>query len=166
MNKKIRQQVYDKYDGKCAYTGQPLDNTWQVDHVIPQRMYTTYNHYYEHRYTKEVISTESYFKNYRNYSDNGRDWDYKVDKIFDSKLANSIDNLVPSLRIINHYKRDHDLESFRIYIMNLHIRLSKLPKKTSVQRTIERKEYLYNVALLFGITIETPFNGKFYFETL
>jgi 5-methylcytosine-specific restriction endonuclease McrA len=36
MNKKLRFQVYNKYNGLCAYTGTPLDDDWQVDHIIPQ----------------------------------------------------------------------------------------------------------------------------------
>jgi hypothetical protein len=39
MNKKLRQQVYDKYGGRCAYSGTPLEPDWQVDHRIPKRMY-------------------------------------------------------------------------------------------------------------------------------
>lgn len=79
---------------------------------------------------------------------------------------NDISNLLPTLRIINHYKRDLDLEGFRRYMNNFHIRLSKLPKNTKVERTIKRKEYLYKVAELFDISIDKPFNGIFYFETL
>lgn len=35
ISKKLRQQVYEKYGGRCAYTGKPLDDKWQVDHVTP-----------------------------------------------------------------------------------------------------------------------------------
>ena len=35
MNKKLRQQVFEKFNGKCAYSGTELESDWQVDHVKP-----------------------------------------------------------------------------------------------------------------------------------
>lgn len=35
ISKKDRQIVRSKYGGKCAYTGKPLAEDWQVDHVEP-----------------------------------------------------------------------------------------------------------------------------------
>lgn len=35
MNKKLRQQVYDKYNGRCAYCGCDLQKGWHVDHIQP-----------------------------------------------------------------------------------------------------------------------------------
>lgn len=125
--KKLRQQIYDKYGGKCGYTGKPLDDKWQVDHIIPQIL-------------------------------------FKVGRYLGD--PNHIDNLMPACRIINHYKRGETLEGFRAYMSNFHIRLSKLPKKTQVLKTIKRKEYLNEVARLFDITVDKPFTGVFYFETL
>lgn len=77
---------------------------------------------------------------------------------------NHIDNLVPALRIVNHYKRGSNLEQFRIFMLSFHKRLAKLPKNTSVERTKNRKEYMYKVANAFDISIDKPFSGKFYFE--
>ena len=39
MNKTIRDKVYAKYNGNCAYSGTPLDKDWQVDHINPKRLY-------------------------------------------------------------------------------------------------------------------------------
>ena len=36
ISKKLRQQVFDKYNGKCAYCGTELNKGWQVDHILPQ----------------------------------------------------------------------------------------------------------------------------------
>lgn len=37
MTKQLREQVYRKYDGKCAYCGREIDyKDMQVDHFIPQ----------------------------------------------------------------------------------------------------------------------------------
>ena len=38
MNKKIREAVYDKYDGHCAYCGKKIElRDMQVDHIVPLR---------------------------------------------------------------------------------------------------------------------------------
>lgn len=130
MRKIIRQQIYDKFGGRCAYTGKPLGDDWQIDHIISKGF--------------ALSNAGGYL-----YSD-----------------INSFDNLFPSLRIVNHYKRDLDLEGFRVYMLNFHKRLAKLPRNTMVVRTMRRKEYMYKVADAFDITPENPFCGTFYFETL
>lgn len=35
LTKKQREEVRMKYGGRCAYSGTPLDDDWQVDHVVP-----------------------------------------------------------------------------------------------------------------------------------
>lgn len=30
-----RERIYNKFDGKCAYSGTPLECDWQIDHVKP-----------------------------------------------------------------------------------------------------------------------------------
>lgn len=34
-----RDHIKNKYGGKCAYTGKPLDDLWQIDHVEPRINY-------------------------------------------------------------------------------------------------------------------------------
>ena len=37
LNKKLREQVYNKFDGKCGYCGERIKyKEMQVDHIIPQ----------------------------------------------------------------------------------------------------------------------------------
>lgn len=36
MNSKLRQQIYDKYEGRCAYCGTDLVKGWNVDHISPK----------------------------------------------------------------------------------------------------------------------------------
>jgi 5-methylcytosine-specific restriction endonuclease McrA len=79
---------------------------------------------------------------------------------------NDFDNLLPCFKIINHYKRAKDLDQFREYMMIFHLKISKLPKNTRVERTKKRKEYMLRIAYLFDITPEKPFCGKFYFEKI
>jgi len=134
-----RERVYQKFDGKCAYTGKLLEPDWQIDHMTSK---------IKHEY-------DTYFNS------------NSVDEINQKlKECNHIDNLLPALRIVNHYKRGHNLEGFRKYMMSFHIRLSKLPKKTNIPKTQKRKEYMYKVADAFGITENNSFNGIFYFETI
>jgi len=35
FSKEVREKVYNKTGGKCAYCGCDLPNRWQVDHVVP-----------------------------------------------------------------------------------------------------------------------------------
>ena len=127
-----RQIVYDKFNGKCAYSGTQLESDWQIDHMESKKI-------------------NSYFA-------------YKG--ALDERNVNRIENLMPTQKIINHYKRAFDLALFRDYMKTFHLRLAKLPKNPKVQKSIKHKEYLLEVARLFDITPEKPFSGKFYFETL
>lgn len=114
-----REEVYNKYGGRCAYSGTPLKDDWQIDHIIPV-------------------------------SDCG---------------SPEIENLLPVQRILNHYKRAYPLELFRTWLLGeLHLRLRKLPKNPKAERSIRHKEYLLEVAELFGITEDKPFSQVFYFE--
>ena len=64
----------------------------------------------------------------------------------------TIDNLFPACRRCNHYKRDMNLETFRIYITTLHERVST--------------PYINKVAIDYGILKVIPFLGMFYFEKI
>lgn len=75
--------------------------------------------------------------------------------------------MVPAQKIINHYKRAFELETFRSWILGeLHLRLKKLPVNPYTEKSIKHKAYLLKVAAYFNITSENPFSGMFYFETL
>lgn len=134
--------VYNKYGGLCAYTGKPLGDfnskDWQVDHV-----------------------TSKLHHSYKVFGEAGI-----TDVKAKLKEVDQIDNLLPAIKIVNHYKRSLDLEGFRHYMAYFHKRLAKLPKKTIVAHTQRRKEYMQRIADLFEITQEKPFTGKFYFETV
>lgn len=114
-----RRAVYDKFDGRCAYTGTPLKDDWQVDHIVP----------------KGIGGTDE------------------------------LSNLLPAQRIVNHYKRCLDNETFKTWLLGgLHLRLRKLPKNPRTEKGAKRKAYLLEVASLFGITPDKPFTGTFYYE--
>ncbi len=57
---------------------------------------------------------------------------------------------MPSCRMCNHYKRAHDLETFRQYI-------AEIPRKL-------QENYIYKVGIVYGNVLESPKAIKFYFE--
>ena len=63
------------------------------------------------------------------------------------------DNLNPSCRLCNHYKRANTLEEFRSW--QLGGLLARL-----------RKIYIFRVAERYGIVQAKEFSNKFYFETI
>lgn len=65
---------------------------------------------------------------------------------------NSFDNLMPSCRSCNHYKRSDNLEQFRDKMMSLHKRVCS--------------HYIGKVAITYGIVEIKPFDGLFYFEKI
>jgi len=110
MKKQLREKVYAKYCGHCAYCGKDIEyKNMQVDHINPHFGY------------KEL-----------------RD--------------DSFENLNPSCRRCNHYKRAYTLEDFRNLMMTLHERVVK--------------QYITKVAIDYGIVKIEPFEGQFYFEKL
>ena len=64
--------------------------------------------------------------------------------------TDAIENLMPSCRMCNHYKRAHDLETFRQYI-------AEIPRKL-------QENYIYKVGIVYGNVLENPKGIKFYFE--
>lgn len=64
--------------------------------------------------------------------------------------TNDIENLMPTCRRCNHYKREKTVEDFRIAMKTLHERLERL--------------YTHKVAIDYGIVTIQPFDGIFYFE--
>lgn len=85
----------------------------------------------------------------------GRDIQYKemqVDHIHPRCAGgtNEPNNLMPTCRQCNHYKRDSTLEMFRIMMKSLHQRVEKI--------------YIHRVAVNFGMATLKPWDGVFYFE--
>lgn len=66
------------------------------------------------------------------------------------KMLHAMDNLYPSCRTCNHYKRSDNLEQFRYKMITLHERVCS--------------HYIGKVALKYGIVQLNKFDGVFYFE--
>ncbi len=43
MNKKQRELIFNKFGGRCAYCGTPLERGWHVDELLPVRRNKTYD---------------------------------------------------------------------------------------------------------------------------
>lgn len=81
--------------------------------------------------------------------------------------AHNLGNMVPVQKLINHYKGSISLEEFRTWLLGgLHLRLKKVPKNPRTEKGAKKKAYILKIASYFGITEDTPFSGRFYFETL
>ena len=66
--------------------------------------------------------------------------------------TDAIENLNPSCRMCNHYKRGMALEHYRETLLTLHERL--------------KKPYINRVGLDYRIVTIEPFDGVFYFERI
>lgn len=71
---------------------------------------------------------------------------------WNEKGSDNIENLMPSCRMCNHYKRANPLELFRTYI-------EEIPYKL-------RRNYIYKVGVAYGNVIENKKPIEFYFETV
>lgn len=78
--------------------------------------------------------------------------DMQVDHMYPKRSGgkDDIDNLNPSCRTCNHYKRAFTVEGFRKLMSTLHERIEA--------------NYIVRVAIRYGIVAVEPFDGKFYFE--
>lgn len=104
--KTLREKVYAKYDGHCAYCGKKIEyKDMQVEHIVPQRV----------------------------------------------GGINDIENLLPTCRLCNHYKRGNDLDSFRNWLLG-----------NIIERI--RKIYIVKVAERYGMITFNEWNKQFYFE--
>ena len=122
ISKKIRELVYNKLGGHCAYCGKEIEyKEMQVDHLHPQAL----NHFL-------AI---------------GRD--LNGDLIMPD--PDRFDNLMPSCRRCNHYKRGYTLDFYRGMIDTIHER-------------IRSSNYIIKVAEDYGLMEFKQFNGLFYFE--
>lgn len=82
------------------------------------------------------------------------------------KENHNLENMFPCQRIVNNYKYADNLENFRNFMKDFHLRIKKLPKSPKKEKSIKHKKNMLEIAELFGITPDKPFSGKFYFETI
>jgi len=113
--------VWHKYHEHCAYCGKTIEyKEMEVDHKFPRRLAWM-------------------FKN-----------PAKVAQYHLSGTVDDFENLMPSCRRCNHYKRSYLLEGFRKLMKTLHKRIMQ--------------NYICKVAHDYGIIKIEPWDGIFYFE--
>ena len=78
-----------------------------------------------------------------------REW---IEALTEGEDVDDMNNLNPSCRRCNHYKRSLTVEKFRDYLKTLHERIAK--------------DYITKVGLDYGVVKLEPFDGVFYFERL
>lgn len=115
-----RKRVYDKYEGHCAYCG---------NMIMFKEMQV------DHMHPKRLSNLYEYCQKYID----GRPGN-----------INEMDNLMPSCRTCNHYKRALDIEGFRRQMLTLLGRVEQI--------------YIYKVAVKYGICKSKAWDGIFYFE--
>lgn len=133
--KKIRKQVFNKYDGHCAYCGCKLTlKEMQVDH-----MYSVYHA--ELNKNEEAVSVDDL-------EDVKGNVKYLREK---ASHVDDIENLMPACRQCNFYKGAMDLEFFRHAL-----------ETTLYTNTI--KPFQFRLAEKYDLVKKSPHKILFYFE--
>lgn len=108
-----------------------------------------------------------------NWQKDHMDSQFTLSRLYSERDVHDIDNLMPSCKECNHYKRSLSVsncspeeKTWKEYMMTFHIRLGKLPKNTSVEKTKKRIRYMWTIANKYNITPDKPFSGTFYYETI
>ena len=158
ISEKVREQVHGKYDGKCAYCGDPLVKGWHVDHIKPiQRMRKYEDAHYRHKVTKEKMNTAEAYKMFNAKADNRNEWEHRAGKWVYAGCLNPendcIENYTPACASCNINKHGMDIEEFRKAIETFVASLNNY----SVQ---------YKIAKRFGLVKETQQPVTFYFEKI
>ncbi len=80
---------------------------------------------------------------------------FQVDHVVPLRMGgkDEMDNMLPTCRSCNHYKRGNSLEGWRRM-------LEQTPE------TLRRDNYTYRQAVKFGLVTPTPKKVRFYFEQL
>jgi 5-methylcytosine-specific restriction endonuclease McrA len=152
MNKKDRQIIFDKFNGHCAYCGEPLVKGWHVDELMPcERKYK-----YVSSHWLNVVTGETSFSGGRWMSRN-TEWVYVKGKSipdgckYPERLI--IENQMPACASCNINKHSLSLEEFRSLIQGFMKHLNELNTQ-------------YKIAKRYGLVKEDIKPIVFYFETI
>lgn len=135
ISKKLREEIYRKYGGHCAYCGKKIElREMQVDHIKAV--------------WKAEIENE-----YMPLSDD------QLDEL------NKFDNLMPACRMCNYYKSTYSMEQFRENLEDILAQVSRpfdfriAERYSLVQRTPHKIKFFFEEAQR-PISIEEEKNGK------
>jgi 5-methylcytosine-specific restriction endonuclease McrA len=121
VNKKTRQKIFEKYNGRCAYCGCKLPDRWHVDHIEPVRRKLKYIH--------------------------GKG--YTTDRIMLNPKNDVIENYNPSCPLCNILKGSLSMDSFRDMIsgyvnsLNEYSNQYKMAKKYGLVQETELEVLFY-----------------------
>lgn len=149
ISKKVRQLVYEKFGGRCAYCGIELNGKFQVDHADPVRRLLKH---VPRGFYHKVTGERSFLR-----QDDNTDYEYRDYKLKADGCANPenhvFDNYMPACRSCNINKGASTIEDWRSFI---HRSIESLNKHNAQYRLVKK----------FGAIKETGIQVKFYFETL
>lgn len=145
MNRKrIRELVYNKYGGHCAYCGKKIDiKDMQIDHFIPILRG------WSDEYIKAANSREDYELWTKILKDEGKPVpsydDYKI-----TRGKDDISNYMPACRSCNFRKGMSDIETFR--------------KEIGLQAERLMATFQGRMSAAYGLVEYKPHEIRFYFE--
>lgn len=156
MNKKVRQKIFDKFGGKCAYCGCELTKGWHVDEINPcRRKFKTIRAHYE----KDGIplTSKQVYEMNLNEDETIKQLKWVEEKTVLDGYYNPnnlhINNQNPACASCNINKHSMSLEDFRKQIAGFMKHLNEINTQ-------------YKIAKRYGLIQETNIEVKFYFETL
>ena len=85
-----REKVYNKFNGKCAYTGTPLESDWQIDHM--ESMYI--NSYYAYKGVIDEKNVNSFEETSSKTVFTNRNKIKKIADRYDLKNPNDIEKII------------------------------------------------------------------------
>lgn len=154
MKKKDREIVFNKYGGRCAYCGEPLQKGWHVDELLPcRRKYKTVSGHYILKATGEKADvrhlTENEFTKDK--------FDFVPRKTISDGYSHPerlhIDNQMPACASCNINKHSGSIEEFRKLIEGFMYHLNNISTQ-------------YKIAKRYGLVQETIKPIVFYFESV
>ena len=156
MKNKDREIIFNKYDGRCAYCGDPLQKGWHVDELLPcRRKYKYTNAYYrdseKNKYTWQEVKKLSE----EEMNNRGMKWiDRKlITDGYEHPERLNIDNQMPSCASCNINKHSMSLEDFRGLIAGF-------------MKHLNEHNTQYKIAKRYGLVQETIKPIVFYFESV
>ncbi len=145
MNRKqIRELVYKKYDGHCAYCGKKIElKDMQIDHFVPLLRG------WSDEYITAVNSREDYELWVKILKEEGKPIPtYEQYKHVRGK--NELSNYMPACRSCNFRKGTFDIETFR--------------KEIGLQAEHLMQTFQGRMSAAYGLVSYTPHKVEFYFE--
>jgi len=155
MKRKVRQLIFEKFGGKCAYCGCELKKGWHVDEMLPvRRKYKHVKGHWRNKTTKEEVNilhaTEQEIID-------SNDWEWIDTKMVPDGCEHperfNFDNQVPSCASCNINKHAGSVEDFRKWVAGYVVSLN-------------RDSTQYKIAKRYGLIQEIEKPVVFHFETL